>query len=230
MNPQAALTTPRETTPVPLEPQVIDNQIPRQDTEQTIPMQLVSTGQEEQDSIVPTPPRAPNQEERESTVPLGWNTSMNRATRDAPVDDTGQPTFQVPLSDVLTGCPPGEPSTSRAPLSPSESAWDPHFSRLTYTESTISDGEPHICIRTVPVPPLGLVEPAGQVDSSRGVPEVSHNFYIGGYPKCPMHPLPYMQGLSAGMAPVYIQAPLGTTTYGSPPFSAAEPGLPPPYL
>ena len=125
VNPQAAPTTPWETTPVPLEPQVINNQIPRQDTKQTIPMQLVLTGQEEQDSIVPTPPRAPNQEERESTIPLGWNTSMNRATRDAPVDDAGQPTFQVPLSDVLTGQPPGEPSTSRVSLFPSESAQDP---------------------------------------------------------------------------------------------------------
>ena len=71
MNPQAAPTAPWVNTPVPLELQVINNQIPRQDTEQTIPMQLVSTGQEEQDSIVPTPPRAPNQEEGESTVPLG---------------------------------------------------------------------------------------------------------------------------------------------------------------
>ena len=134
VNPQAALTTPRETTPVPLEPQVIDYQIPRQDTEQTIPMQLVSTGQEEQDSIVPTPSGAPSQEERESTVPLGWNTSMNGANRDAPVDDTGQPTFQVPLSDILTGQPPEEPSTSRVPLFPPESTQDPHFSQLTYTE------------------------------------------------------------------------------------------------
>ena len=217
-------------TPVPLEPQVIDNQIPRQDTEQTIPTQLVSTGQEEQDSIVPTPPRAPNQEERELTVPLGWNMSMNRATRDAPVDDTGQPTFQVQLSDVLTGRPPGEPSTSRVPLFPPESSRDPHFSQLTYTESTISDGEPHIWIRTMPVPPLSLVEPAGQLDPPQRVPEVSHNFYIGGYPIPPMHPLPYMQGLSVGMAPVYIQAPPGTTMYGPPPFSATEPGLPPPYL
>ena len=46
----------------------------------------------------------------------------------------------------------------------------------------------------------------------------------------PMHPPPYMQGLSAGMAPVYIQAPLGTAMYRPPPFSATEPGLPPPYL
>ena len=135
--PSGSPTTPQVITPVPLEPQVIGDQLPRQDTEQTIPMQLVSTGQEEQDSIVPTPPRAPSKEERESTVPLGWNTSMNRATRNAPVDDTGQPTSQVLLSDVLTGWPPGEPPTSRVPLFPLESAWDPCFSWLTYTESTI---------------------------------------------------------------------------------------------
>ena len=71
VNPQAAPTTPRETTPVPLESQVIDYQIPRQDTEQTIPMQLVSTGQEERDSIVPTPSRAPNQEGRRVECFLG---------------------------------------------------------------------------------------------------------------------------------------------------------------
>ena len=81
-------------------------------------MQLVSTGQEGQDSIVPTPLRAPDREERELTIPLGWNMSMNRATRDAPFDDTGQPTSQVPLSDVLTGQPPGEPPTSRVSLFP----------------------------------------------------------------------------------------------------------------
>ena len=218
VNPQAAPTTPWVTTPVPLELQVIDDQLPRQDTEQTIPMQLVSTGQEEQDSIVPTQPRAPNQEERESTVPLGWNTSMNRATGNAPVDDTGQPTFQVLLSDILTGQPPGEPPNSRVPLFPLELAWEPHFSWLTYTELTISDGEPSLQIRTVPVPSLGLVEPAGQVDPPQRVPEVSHNFYIGGYPIPPMHPLPYMQGLSVGMVPVYIQAPPGTATYGPPLF------------
>ena len=122
MNPWAALTTPRETTPVPLEPQGINYQIPRQDTEQTIPMQLVSTGREEQDNIVPTPSLAPNQEERELTVPLGWNTSMNGANREAPVDDTEQPTFQVPLSDVLTGSPlenlqpQGSPCSLQNPL------------------------------------------------------------------------------------------------------------------
>ena len=44
-----------------------------------------------------------------------------------------------------------------------------------------------------------------------------------------MHPLPYTQGLYVGMAPVYIQAPPGATTYGPPPFPIAEPGLPPPY-
>ena len=93
VNPQAVPTTPRETTPVPLELQVINYQIPRQDTEQIIPMQLVSTGQEEQDGIVPTPSRTPNQEGRESTVPLGWNMSMNIANKDGPVDDIGQPTF-----------------------------------------------------------------------------------------------------------------------------------------
>ena len=93
VNPQAAPTAPQVTMSVPLEPQGINNQILRQDTEQTIPMQLVSTGQEEQDSIVPISPRAPYQEERESTVLLGWNTSMNRTNRDAPVEDTGQPTF-----------------------------------------------------------------------------------------------------------------------------------------
>ena len=90
-------------TPVPLEPQVINDQLPGQDTEQTIPMQLVSTGWEKQDSIVPTPLRAPNWEERGLTVPLGWNMSMNRATRDAPADDTGQLTSQVLLNNVLTG-------------------------------------------------------------------------------------------------------------------------------
>ena len=179
-------------TLVCLEPQVIDDQLPRQDTEQTIPMQIVSTGQEEQGSIVPATLRAPNQEERESTVPLGWNTSMNRATRNAPVDDTGQPSSQVPLSDVLTGWPPGEPPTSRVPLFSPESTQDHSFSQLTYTESTISDGEPHLQIRTIPVHPLGLVEPAGQVDPPRRVLEVSHNFYIEGYPIPPMHPLPYM--------------------------------------
>ena len=142
------------------------------------------------------------------TTPLEWNTSMNRTTRDTLVDDTGQPTSQVLLSDVLTGWPPGEPPTSRVPLFPPESAWDPHFSRLTYTELTISDNEPHLQIRTVPVPPLGLVDPAGKVDPLRRVPEVSHNFYIGGYPMPAMHPPPYMQGLSVGMAPVYPQAPL----------------------
>ena len=47
VNPQAAPIAPQVTTPVPLEPQVINDQLPRQDTEQTIPMQLVSTGQEE---------------------------------------------------------------------------------------------------------------------------------------------------------------------------------------
>ena len=130
VNPQAAPTTPWETTPVPLEPQVIDYQIPSQDTEQTITMQLVSTGQEDQDGIVPTPSRTPNQEGRESTVPLGWNMSMDRANWDAPVDDTGQPAFQVPLSDVLTGQPHEEPSTSRVPLFPPESTQDPHFSWL----------------------------------------------------------------------------------------------------
>ena len=93
VNPQAAPTAPQVTMPIPLESQGINNQVPRQDTEQTIPMQLVSTGQEEQDSIVPIPLRAPNQKERELTVLLGWNTSMNRANRDAPVEDTGQPTF-----------------------------------------------------------------------------------------------------------------------------------------
>ena len=127
---------------------------------------------------------------------------MNRADRDAPVDDTRQPTFQVPLSDILTGWPSEEPSTSRVPLFPPESTRDPHFSQLTYTESTISDGEPHIWIRAIPVPPLGLVEPTGQVDPPQRV--VSHNF--GGYPMPPMHPPPYMQGLSVGMAPVYVQA------------------------
>ena len=125
MNPQAAPIAPRVTTPVPLEPQIINDQLPRQDTEQTIPMQLVSTGQEEQDSVVPTPTRAPNQEGRESTAPLEWNTYMNRTTRDALVDDTGQPTSQVLLSDVLTGQPP---STSRVPLFPPSICLGPHFS------------------------------------------------------------------------------------------------------
>ena len=145
-------------------------------------MQLVSTDQEDQDGIVPTPSRTPNQEGRESTVPLGWNMSMNRANWDVPVDNTGQPAFQVLLSDVLTGQPPEEPSTSRVSLFLPEFTWDPHFSRLAYTESTISDGELHIQIRTIPVPPLGLVEPMGQVNPPQRVPEVSHNFYIGGYP------------------------------------------------
>ena len=102
--------------PVPLEPQVIDYQNLRQDTEQTIPMQL-----EDQNCIVPTPSRTPNQEGRESTVPLGWNMSTNRANQDAPVDDTGQPAFQVLLSDVLTGWSPEEPPTSRAPSFPPDS-------------------------------------------------------------------------------------------------------------
>ena len=45
-----------------------------------------------------------------------------------------------------------------------------------------------------------------------------------------MHPLPYAQGLSAGMAPMYMQTPLGAAMYGPPSFSATQPGLPPPYL
>ena len=135
-----------------------------------------------------------------------------------PVDDTGQPISQVPLSDVLTGKPSGETPTSRVPLFPPESVWDPGFSWLTYTESTIPDDEPRIWIRTVPVSPLGLVEPAGQVDPLRRVPEVSHNFYIGGYPMPLMHPLSCTQGLSVGMAPVYLQAPRVLLLTGHPLF------------